>query len=69
MLPGGSFKSLEMIFMMHVDEFDHSDITTEVLKKKYTGYERPKLFISWSSPFTFCLKGMKGQLKQVTIHK
>ena len=34
MLPGGSFKSLEMIFMMHVDEFDHSDITIEVLKKK-----------------------------------
>ena len=37
MLLGGSFKSLEMIFVMHVDDFDHSDITIEVLKNKYEG--------------------------------
>ena len=82
-----------MIFVMHVDEFDHSDITmllllllsrfscVQLCATPYTaahqaspslGFSRQEHWSglpSWSSPFTFCLKGMKGQLKQVTIHK
>lgn len=32
-------------------------------------YERPNPFIDWESAFTFCLKGVKSQLKQVIIDK
>ena len=42
-LPGGSFKSLEMIFVMHVVEFDHSDITMLLL-----------LLLSCFSPVQLC---------------